>query len=111
MAINRFNRFTPRDYSLEWFVPKEVMPNIEAWDSLLTSQQQRYDTSKMLLSEKNPKYLQTEEDRQLFQKYKEDVSGNLDNITNAYQNKGVSAGNPGLKEAVRTFSRPWQSVA
>jgi hypothetical protein len=108
MAITRFNKFTPRDYNMEWFVPKEVMPNIEAWDSLLTSQQQKFDTSKMLLSEKNPKYLQTEEDRQLFQKYKEEVSGNLDNITNAYQNKGVSAGNQALQEAVRTFSRHWQ---
>lgn len=108
MAITRFNKFTPRDYNMEWFVPKEVMPNIEAWDSLLASQQQRYDTSKMLLSEKNPKYLQTEEDRQLFQKYKEDVKGNLDNITDAYQNKGVSAGNQALQEAVRTFSRHWQ---
>lgn len=108
MAITRFNRFAPRDYNMEWYVPKEVMPNIEAWDSLLGEQQKKYDTAKMLLSEKMPKYLQTEEDRQLFQKYKESVGQTLDNVTEAYQSKGVNAGNQALQEAARTFSKHWQ---
>lgn len=107
MAITRFNKFTPRDYQMDWYVPKEIMPNIEAWSGLLQEQQNKFDTTKMLLSDKLPKYLQTEEDRQLFQQYKQLADSTLDNITKQYQENGITAGNQAMKEAVRLFNREW----
>ena len=106
--INRFQRFSPRDYSMEWFVPQEVMPNIEAWSSLLAEQQQKYDTTKMLLSEKMPKYLQTEGDRELLGQYKQLVDESVNNISKQYQEQGVTAGNRAMKDAIRMFTQQWQ---
>jgi len=43
-GTTRFDKFLPRDYSMEWFVPKLAMPNFEAWDETLKTQQTNYDT-------------------------------------------------------------------
>lgn len=107
MSITRFNKFNNRDYNMDWYVPKEIMPNIEAWSGLLQEQQNKFDTTKMLLSDKLPKYLQTEEDRQLLQYYKQLADSNLDNISKQYQENGISAGNQAMKEAIRLINREW----
>lgn len=106
--INRFNRMLPRDYSMEWVIPKEVIPNIEAWSNLLGKQQEQFDATKMLLSEKMPRYLQTEEDRAILQQYKDLTGQTLDNITTQYQEIGLSAGNQAMKEAARMLNREMQ---
>lgn len=108
MAITRFNKMLPRDYSMEWVIPKEVMPNIEAWSSLLGKQQEQFDATKMLLSEKMPKYLQTDEDRAILQQYKDLTGQTLDNITTQYQERGLTAGNQAMKEAARMLNREMQ---
>lgn len=92
---------------MDWYVPKEIMPNIEAWSGLLQKQQSEFDATKMLLSDKLPKYLQTEEDRQLFTQYKNLTDQTLDNLTRQYQENGVTAGNQAMKDAVRLFNREW----
>ena len=36
MAISRFDRNTAYDWNFNTYVPKEFIPNFEAWDSLLS---------------------------------------------------------------------------
>lgn len=106
-GTTRFDKFLPRDYSMQWYVPKLAMPNFEAWDAMLQQQQTQYDTT-VALTEKNPQYLQTEEDRVIFQQYKDDTSGALDEITKAYQEQGLSAGNRLLRDKGRAILKEWQ---
>jgi len=107
-TINRFNRFLPRDYSMEHYVPKLVMPNFEMWDQTLGAQQNKIDSAKLMFSDKMPKYLQTEEDRNLLQQYKQFTNEALADISKTYQSQGVQAGNQKLRDLGQQLLREWQ---
>jgi hypothetical protein len=108
MAITRFDRFTDRDYSMEHFVPKEVMPNFEAWGEILMNQQKSYDNYNVALSQKNPMYLQTEEDRKLFQEYKSMADNAITSVSDAYLNNGLSSGNRLMKQQSLAIANEWK---
>ena len=91
-SISRFDKFSPRDYTMNWVVPTEFKPNFEAWDSALAGLQKNYDITKTFLQEKNPNYLQTDYDRELFQQYKQQADQSVTDISKAYQEQGVTAG-------------------
>lgn len=107
MAINRFDRPGRYDFSWKSFVPNLPMPNFEAWNEMLSTQQQGYDTA-IALTEKMPKYLQTEQDRELLGQYKGLVDNSLNDITTAYQEQGVTAGNRLLRDKTREILKQWQ---
>lgn len=105
MAITRFDKFTPRDYNMEWYAPKEFMPNFEAWSELLTAQQSKYDSA-VMASQKLPKHLQHRSE--LAGQYKQSVSGAIDDISNTYMTKGLTEGNRKMRDFGLSYSQDWQ---
>lgn len=106
--INRFDRFTNRDYSWQTYVPTLPQVDFEAFGELLQQQQGQFDAYNTLLTSKLPKYLPTERDQQLYQQYKADANKAVTNVTDLYVNQGVSAGNRAIKDGVKTFAQDWQ---
>lgn len=104
--MNRFNQFTNRDYSFDTFIPKLSVPNFQMWDSVLAAQEQRYSDFQTGL-QKNPTYLQTDQDRELFKTYRDKMSGTSDLITDAYMKQGVDAGNRLMTEKAREIQNEW----
>lgn len=107
-TINRFNKFTPRDYNMEWYVPTLATPNFAAWNEVLASEQSTYDAATSFLSQKNPRYLQTEEDRAIYQQYKDLANKAVDDISQAYQNQGLLAGKRLMKNYASQIAKEWQ---
>lgn len=105
MPINRFDRFTPKDYS--WNTPVMKLPEFDAaeFDSALNQNQQQLDQLS-LLSEKAPKVLQTQEDLDLYNSYKSDVEKGLQNVTEAYT-KGVNSGQLAYKNFLGQVRKDW----
>ena len=105
MAITRFDKFTPRDYNMEWYAPKEFMPNFEAWSELLSTQQSKYDQA-ILASQKLPKHLQHRTD--LAGEYKQKVTSGIDDISKTYMEKGLTEGNRKMRDFGLAYSQDWQ---
>ncbi len=108
MALNRFDRFTPRDYSWETYVPKLPEVDFEAFGQMLQQQQGQFDAYNTLLTSKLPKYLPTEGDQKLYQQYKQEANDAVNKVTDLYVNQGVSAGNRAIRDGVKTFAQDWQ---
>ena len=105
MAINRFDKFTPKDYS--WNTPIMKLPEFDTvgFDSILNQNQQQLDQVS-LLSEKAPKVLQTQEDLDLYNSYKSDVEKGLQGVTEAYT-KGVNSGQLAYKNFLGQIRKDW----
>jgi len=103
-TINRFNKFTARDYSMKWHMPEIFTPNFEAWDSMLASQQQRYNAA-MAASQKYPKHLEWRGD--LAGQYKQNVESNVQDISNTFINEGVRAGNRKMRDFAFQLNQQW----
>ncbi len=108
MAINRYDRFTPRDYRWDTYVEQLPQVDFEAFGELLQQQQGQFDAYNTLLTSKLPKYLPTEGDQQLYQQYKADANNAVNTVTDLYVNQGVSAGNRAIRDGVKTFAQDWQ---
>jgi len=105
MAISRFDKFTPRDYNMEWYVPQEFMPNFEAWDKMLASKQTKYDTA-IALSQKLPKHLANRVD--LAGEYKAKTDQAINDISQAYT-KDITAGDRMIRDYGINLNRDWQA--
>ena len=104
-VINRFNKFTPRDYNMEWYAPETFVPNFEAWDSMFNAQQTRYDTA-VAATQKLPKHLQNRVD--LAGEYKKSTSDSVDAITQEYLKNGITAGNRSMRDFGLKLNKQWQ---
>lgn len=104
-VINRFNKFTPRDYNMEWYAPETFVPNFEAWDSMLSAQQTKYDAA-IAATQKLPKHLQNRVD--LAGQYKQSTLGTVDDITKSYMENGVTAGNKKMRDFAMQLNKDWQ---
>lgn len=104
-VINRFNKFTPRDYNMEWYAPETFVPNFEAWDSMFNAQQTRYDTA-VAATQKLPKHLQNRVD--LAGEYKKSTQDSVDAITQEYLKNGITAGNRSMRDFGLQLNKQWQ---
>lgn len=108
-SISRFDtRPNNYDYSWKTYVPELPQINFEAWDEMLSNQQQKYDRYNTILDEKKPRYLQTEEDRKLFQEYNSLADGSKTAISDAFVKEGLSAGNRMMKDYGQKISNEWK---
>lgn len=107
-TINRFNKFTGRDYNMDWYVPQLASPNFEAWNEVLAGEQNTYDTANAFLTSKNPRYLQTEEDRAIYQQYRDFANKAVDDISKAYQEQGISGGKRLMNNYASQIAKEWQ---
>ena len=105
MAISRFDKFTPRDYNMEWYMPKEFIPDFEAWNTLLANKQTKYDTA-VALSQKLPKHLAHRVD--LAGQYKQKTDQAINDISSAYT-KDITAGDRMLRDYGLNMNRDWQA--
>lgn len=105
MAISRFDKFTPRDYNMEWYMPKEFIPDFEAWNTLLANKQTKYDTA-VALSQKLPKHLAHRVD--LAGQYKQKTDQAINDISAAYT-KDITAGDRMLRDYGLNMNRDWQA--
>jgi len=105
MAISRFDKFTPRDYNMEWYMPKEFIPDFEAWNTMLAGKQSKYDTA-VALSQKLPKHLAHRVD--LAGQYKQKTDQAINDISSAYT-KDISAGDRMLRDYGLNMNRDWQA--
>jgi len=103
-TINRFNKFTPRDYSWQTYVPQTPNIDFEAWDTMLGSQQQKYNAA-MAATQKYPKHLEWRGD--LAGEYKKEVESKLDDITNSFINEGVRGGNRKMRDFAFELNQKW----
>jgi Putative peptidoglycan binding domain len=105
MQINRFHKFPQADYSMKFYAPEVYLPNLEAWNSVLAKQQKSYDDA-LSIKNKYPKYLQGRE--QMAEQYMQGVDQNVNDITNAYTEKGISEGNRKMRDFGMSINKAWQ---
>lgn len=104
-TLNRFNKFTDRDFSWKTYIPEIATPNFELWDQTLNRLQTGYDQA-LSIRNKLPAYLPWRED--LAAQYKEQANKGVDAITEAYTKQGVNAGNRALRDFGQTINNEWQ---
>lgn len=104
-TINRFNKFTPRDYSMEWYAPEFFTPNFEQWDATLGAHQAKYDAA-MAATQKYPKHLENRMD--LAGTYQKNTEAAVDDITKSYMNEGLTAGNRKMRDFAMQLNKDWQ---
>lgn len=102
---NRFDRPIAHDYNMEYYIPKEFIPNFEAWDSLLGQFQKEYDTAQTV-SAMVPEYLQYDE--QALQEYVQSNQAEIDAVTDQFVNQGVTAGRQAQAGLLGRLKRDWQ---
>lgn len=105
--INKFDKFLPKQFQWETLPTQLPQLNFELLDQLLAQQQSQAEQSK-LISQKIPNALQTEDDLQKQQEYKAIVDAGLDNVTRAYTENGVQAGNRAYRDYVNQIKQLWQ---
>lgn len=104
-TINRFNKFSPRDYSMEWYAPEVFTPNFEGWDNLLGTHQARYDAA-MAATQKYPKHLENRMD--LAGQYRQNAETAVNDITQSYMKEGINAGNRKMRDFGLQLNKDWQ---
>lgn len=103
-TINRFNKFTPRDYSWQTYIPQVPSIDFEAWDAMLGSQQQKYNAA-MAITQKYPKHLEWR--GELAGQYKQSVNDKVQDVTNTYINEGVKSGNRKMRDFAFDLNQQW----
>lgn len=104
-TISRYDRFAPRDFSWETYVPKLPTINFEQWDELLSRQQQGYDAA-IAATQKYPKHLQNRVD--LAGQYKQSAVTAVDDITKTYMEQGLQSGNRKMRDFALKLNKDWQ---
>lgn len=104
-TINRFNKFTPRDYSMEWYAPETFVPNLEGWDNLLGMHQAKYDAA-IAATQKYPKHLENRMD--LAGQYRSGTESAVNDITKSYVDNGITAGNRKMRDFAMQLNKDWQ---
>lgn len=108
MPINKYDRLGPqKDWSWNTYIPQLPQINYELWDQMLGQQQNQLEQSK-LISQKVPNALQTEDDLAKQQQYKQLVEQGLNDVTKAYTEQGIQAGNRAYKDYVNNIKQQWQ---
>lgn len=107
MAINRFDKFLPKQFDWQTLPTQLPQLNFELLDQMLGQQQAQVEQSK-LISQKLPDPLQTEDDLAKAQQYKQMVDQGLDSVTQAYTKDGIQAGNRAYRDYVNNIKREWQ---
>lgn len=105
--INRFDRFLPKSFDWQTLPTQLPQLNYELLDGLLAQQQTQLEQSK-LISQKVPNALQTEDDLAKQQQYKQLVEQGLNDVTKAYTEQGIQAGNRAYKDYVNNIKQQWQ---
>ena len=105
MAINRFDKYAPKDYSYNTYIEKLPEFNAQGFDEVLNQQQKQYEQVG-LLSEKKPDVLNNDADMQLYQSYKQDIDKGLNHVTDEYS-KGVTSGQLAYKNYLSQFRKDW----
>lgn len=104
-TINRFNKFTPRSYDMEWYAPEVFTPNLEGWDQLLGMHQAKYDAA-VAATQKYPKHLENRID--LAGQYRQGTENAVNDITQSYVSNGVTAGNRKMRDFGMQLNKDWQ---
>ena len=102
-TVNRFNKFLPRRFNSEYFVPEVFTPNFQLLAEGIKAQQGRLDTARAL-SDLPIQALQgkdTEMADQLRQKY----NNQIDSVVDIFSNQGINAGNKALRDLSREIKR------
>ena len=82
-----------------------ITPDFEGVESLLSNQQKMYDVTKSL-ADKKPLHIKTH--APAVQNYITGVRSGIDQVSEAYANQGVQAGNKVRNELIKKVSRDWQ---
>ena len=107
-TLNRFDRLVQKDWSYpESIVPVLPILNYEMLNSMLAQQQGQFDLAKTI-SEKQPQVLQTDEDTNLYNQYKQMTETGLQNVSQAYATKGASEGSKAYREYLNQMKNAWK---
>ena len=102
-TVNRFNKFLPRQFNSQYFVPEVFTPNFELLAKGLQAQQGRLDSAKMLAD--LPVQGLPGEDTLLADELRKKQYEDIDNVVDLYQKKGIQAGNKELSNLSRSIRR------
>jgi len=101
---NRFDTSVANDYNMEFYTPREFIPNFEAWDGLL-GQYQADKEAAGLIAEKAPQHLSV--DAQTAKDYITQNSAAIDKVTNLYTNDEVSVARKAQSDLIRQIRKDW----
>ena len=98
---NRFDRPIQKDYNMDFYVPKEFIPNFEGWDQVLGQMEQEKAIADQLGS-LAPKYIQ--QDKDAATSFIEGNRAAIDELTNLYMNENVSTARKKQADLLRNHS-------
>lgn len=108
MALNKYDRLGPqKDWSWQGFIPKLPEINFDLLSQTMAQQQSQFDLAKTI-SEKQPQVLQTDEDTNLYNQYKQMTETGLQNVSQAYATKGASEGSKAYREYLNQMKNAWK---
>lgn len=102
--INRFDKPQVYDYNLEYAVPKEFMPNLEAWDDVLGKEQANFDALGALQAQV-PKHLK--KDREGVESYMMGIKDRIKEVSTSYAQNGLSQGRRDRVGLLQEIRRDW----
>jgi len=99
------NRFDQPVNIRSTYMPKEFIPNLDAYAQVMGQQQAQYD---QLLDTANkvPRYLTADEQR--VEQYRQSMQENIDRITDSYVRNGLQSGNVARRDYLRQLQNDWQ---
>ena len=107
MGLNRFDKFLPKQFDWQTLPTQLPQLNFELLDQMMATQQNQLDQSK-LISQRVPNALQTDDDLAKQQAYKQMIDLGLENVTKAFTEQGVQAGNKAYRDYVNQVKQAWQ---
>lgn len=101
---SRFDNVVQNDYNMEFYTPREFVPNFEAWDGMLGQYQADKDAAG-LIAEKAPQHLSV--DRGAVQDYMAANSSAIDGVADLYANDEVSVARKAQADLIRQIRKDW----
>ena len=106
--LTRFDQIIPKDWRFaDSIVPQMPILNYDLLNQVLGQQQSQVDLAKTI-SEKQPQVLQTDEDTNLYNQYKQMTETGLQNVSQAYATKGASEGSKAYREYLNQMKNAWK---